>query len=201
VRDEFRDEIRRIHAETERTTLVLTHDPREALALADRLAVMDLGRIIQVGTPSEVYNRPADAFVAHLLGPTNLLQGQVEATDSRGEVVVRTTFGRIIGQANGQRHGGPLPPGTPVTLAIRPEALTIGPTVPPDSNRFAATVERLVFLGDVRQVHLRGPGDWPIVVLTLQSQSQTLREGQGLTLSVPPEHVVVLVGKYALPRS
>jgi ABC-type Fe3+/spermidine/putrescine transport system ATPase subunit len=205
VRDEFRDEIRRIHAETERTTLVLTHDPREALALADRLAVMDLGRIIQVGTPSEVYNRPADAFVARLLGPTNLLQGQVEAIDSRGEVVVRTTFGRLIGRTNGQGqaqgHGGPLPPGTPVTLAIRPEALTIGPTVPPDSNRIAATVERLVFLGDVRQVHLRGPGDWPIVALTLQSQSQTLREGQGLTLSVPPEHVVVLVGKYAVPRS
>ena len=51
VRDEFRDEIRRIHAETELTTLVLTHDPREALALADRLAVMDLGRVVQSGTP------------------------------------------------------------------------------------------------------------------------------------------------------
>ena len=57
-----------------------------------------------------------------------------------------------------------------------------------------------MFLGEVRQVHLRGPGDWPIVALALQSQSQGLREGQGLTLSFPPEHVVVLVGKYAGPR-
>jgi ABC-type Fe3+/spermidine/putrescine transport system ATPase subunit len=196
VRDEFRDEIRRIHAETELTTLVLTHDPREALALADRIAVMDLGRIIQAGSPHEVYNRPTDAFVARLLGPTNLLQGQVEGTDSRGELVVRTTFGRIIGQAT----SGPIPPGTPITLAIRPEALSVGQSVPPGSNRFAATVERLVFLGEVRQVHLRGPGDWPIVALTLQSQSHGLREGQSLTLSVPPEHVVVLPGKYAMPR-
>jgi len=196
VRDEFRDELRRVHAETELTTLVLTHDPREALALADRVAVMDLGRVIQSGTPHEVYSRPADAFVARLLGPANLFQGQVEGTDARGEVVVRTTFGRLIGHC----VGDPLPQGTPVTLSIRPESLAIGPNVPPDSNRFAATVERLVFLGETRQVHLRGPGDWPIIALTLQSQSQALREGQSLTLSVPPDQVVVLLGKYALPR-
>jgi ABC-type Fe3+/spermidine/putrescine transport system ATPase subunit len=196
VRDEFRDDIRRVHAETETTTLVLTSDAREALALADRLAVMDLGRIVQVGTPCEVYNRPSDAFVARFLGPINLLQGHVEATDSRGDVVVRTPFGRLIGQTS----AGPLPQGMPVTVAIRPEAMAIGPNVPPDSNRFPATVERLVFLGEVRQVHLRGPGDWPVMALTLQSQSHLLREGQGVTVSFPPELVVVLPGKYAMPR-
>jgi ABC-type Fe3+/spermidine/putrescine transport system ATPase subunit len=196
VREEFRDEIRRVHAETVLTTLVLTHDPQEALALADRIAVMDLGRIVQAGTPHEVYNRPADAFVARFLGPTNLLQGQVEGTDARGEVVVRTTLGRLIGHS----AGDPPPQGTPVTLSIRPEALSIGPHVPPDANRFAVAVERLVFLGAVRQVHVRGPGNWPIVALALQSQSQGLREGQSLTLSVPPEQVVVLLGKYATPR-
>ena len=170
--------------------------PREALALADRLAVMDLGRVIQSGTPQEVYNRPADAFVARLLGPANLFQGQVEGTDARGEVVVRTTFGRLIGQlrrrpARPRDSGDRLDP--PRVARDRPER-------PPDSNRFAATVERLVFLGEVRQVHLRGPGDWPIMALALQSQSQALREGQSLTLSVPPEQVVVLLGKYALGR-
>jgi ABC-type Fe3+/spermidine/putrescine transport system ATPase subunit len=196
VREELRDEIRRLHAETELTTLVLTHDPREALALADRIAVMDLGRIVQCGAPQEVYSRPADAFVARLLGPTNLFQGQVEGTDSRGEVVVRTTLGRLIGHTAGE----PPPQGTPVTLSIRPEALSIGPHVPHDANRFAATVERLVFLGEVRQVHVRGPGDWPIVALALESQSHALREGQSLTLSVPPDQVIVLLGKYAVPR-
>ena len=118
-RDEFRDEIRRLHAEAELTTLVLTHHRDEALALADRLAVMDLGKIVQVGTPAEVYNRPADAFVARLLGPTNLLQGQVAAIDSRGEVVVRTTIGRIVGRLCHRRSRRA---GTPVTLAIRPES-------------------------------------------------------------------------------
>jgi hypothetical protein len=90
--------------------------------------------------------------------------------------------------------------GSPVTVSIRPASLSRGTTSLPDANRFAATIERLVFLGEVRQVHLRGPGDWPVVALTLQSQSQNLREGQSLTISVPPELVVVLLGKYAVPR-
>jgi ABC-type Fe3+/spermidine/putrescine transport system ATPase subunit len=191
-RDELRDEIVRIRAEAEVSTLVLTADPREALALAERLAVMDLGRIVQVGTPHAVYNSPADAFVARFLGPANLLQGQVEGTDAHGELVVRTPFGRLIGRTS----AATVAPGTPVTVAIRPEALSLG-TVAPNSNRFPATIERLVFLGEVRQVHLRGPGDWPVVALALQSQSHSLREGQSVTLSVPPELVVVLLGKYA----
>jgi ABC-type Fe3+/spermidine/putrescine transport system ATPase subunit len=201
VRDELLDEIRRLHSEGGLTTLLLTNDPREALSLADRLAVMDLGRIIQSGPPSEVYNRPADAFVARFLGQTNLVQGQVEGTGAgaRGEIIVRTPFGRLVGQTSAPTVTD-LPIGTPVTVSIRPESLAIGATVPAGSNRFPATVERLVFLGEVRQVFLRGPGDWPVFALALQSLSQTLREGQSLTLSVPPEHVVVLPGKYAVPR-
>ena len=71
------------------------------MALADVLAVMDLGRIVQFGPAHELYNRPADVFVARLLGPTNLLQGQVEspAGDLRGEVIVRTPLGRLIAQS------------------------------------------------------------------------------------------------------
>ena len=207
VRDELRDEIRRVHEESGLTTLVLTNDPREALALADRLAVMDLGRVVQIGTPGDVYNRPADAFVARFLGPTNLIQGQVEGTGVRGEIIVRTPFGRLVGQTTSPSADGvgglslgpgALPGGTPVTVSIRPESLAIGTSVPSGSNRFPATVERLVFLGEVRQVHLRGPNDWPVQVLALQSLSRNLREGQSLTLSVPPEQVVVLPGKYAV---
>ncbi len=194
VRDEFLDEIRRVVAEVETTTLILTSDAREALAMADHLAVMDLGRIVQSGKPASVYNRPVDAFVARFLGPINLIQGQVESTDLRGGLVVRTPLGRLIGRAD----AGPLPSGSPVTIALRPEALGIGPNAPFDANRFAATVERLVFLGEVRQVHLRGPNDWPVTALALQSQSQGLREGQGLTVHVTPDHVVVLPAKYAL---
>ncbi len=195
-REDFWDDLRRLHTEAGVTTLVLTDDPVQALALADRLAVMDLGRIIQMGTPQELYNRPIDVFVARLLGPTNLLQGQVESlvVDHKGEVVVRTPLGRLVGQM----IPGQTPQGTPVTISVRPETLSMGPTIPTGWNRFPATIERITFRGDLRQIQARGPGDWPIAVSAIQSQSQNMREGQSLTLSVAPEHVVVLPGKFAV---
>jgi hypothetical protein len=84
-----------------------------------------------------------------------------------------------------------------VTVVIRPESLSIAPGVPSGSNRFAATVERQVFLGETRQIHLRGPGDWPVTALALQGLSRGLREGQSLTVSFPPESVLVLPSKFA----
>src|SRR5262249_46589276 len=92
AREECRDELRQVHSESGLTTLALTNDPAEALALCDGLAVMDLGRIVQFGPAQELYNNPVDVFVARLLGPTNLLQGQVESQtgDLRGEIIVRT---------------------------------------------------------------------------------------------------------------
>jgi ABC-type Fe3+/spermidine/putrescine transport system ATPase subunit len=196
ARQDCWDELRQVHGESGLTTLVLTDDPDEALALSHALAVMDLGRIVQFGPAHELYNRPADVFVARMLGPTNLLQGQVDSQsgDLRGEMIVRTPLGRLIAR----NFPGSPGQGTPVTISVRPETITAASTVPVGWNRFPATVERIVFRGEIRQVHARGPGDWPVLVSVLQSQSQGIREGQGLTLSVAPEHVVVLPGKFAL---
>ncbi len=162
VREECWDDLRRVHAETGVTMLVFTDNPLEALALADQLAVMDLGKILQCGTPQELYSRPIDVFVARLLGPTNLLQGQVESqmTEAKGEVVVRTPLGRLIGHMIPGQAG----PGAPVTISVRPETVSLGPTTPAGWNRFPATIERIIFRGELRQIHLRGPGDWPVVV-------------------------------------
>ena len=85
-----------------------------------------------------------------------------------------------------------------MTISIRPETLRLGPTIPPDWNRFPATIERIIFRGDTREIELRGPGDWPITARVLQSQFQGLREGQSLTLSVSPEFVTLLPGKFAV---
>jgi ABC-type Fe3+/spermidine/putrescine transport system ATPase subunit len=200
-REEAWEEIQRLRGELGITTLLLTRVVSEALAHADQLAVMDLGRILQSGPAQEVYNHPADAFVARFLGPTNLLQGHIDSagSDSRREVVVRTPLGRLVAKLAGSVPA--LLPGTPVTISIRPETLSLGPTVAPDWNRFPATIERIVFCGDIRQLELRGPGDWPVTARLLQSQSPGLREGQSLTLSVPPEFVTLLPGKFAVGNS
>jgi hypothetical protein len=83
-----------------------------------------------------------------------------------------------------------------VTIAIRPEALVLGGMIPSDSNRFPATIERLSFQGELRRVALRGPSDWPVNAVAIQSRSRHLREGQSLTLSVSPEYVVILPGAF-----
>lgn len=195
-REEALEDIRQVHAESAVTTLAFTDDPDEAMAMSDVLAVIDLGRIVQFGPAAELYGRPADVYVARLLGPTNLLQGQVDNLpgDPRSELIVRTPLGRLIAQGTNGLSG----PGAPVTISIRPECLTVAASVPAGWNRFPATVERIVFRGEIRQVHARGPGDWPILVSVLQGQAPAFREGQSLTVSVAPEHVVVLPGKFAL---
>jgi ABC-type sugar transport system ATPase subunit len=193
--EDFRGALRALRSIASVTTLVMTREIQGSLSLADRIAVMDLGRIVQVGSPHELYNRPLDVFVARFLGPVNLLQGQVDGIGpgSRSEVVVRTPVGRLVGWTGGS---GSLAPGAPVTIAIRPEALVLGGMIPSDSNRFPATIERLSFQGELRQVALRGPSDWPVHAVALQSQSRHLREGQSLTLSVSPEYVVILPGAF-----
>ena len=127
---------------------------------------MDLGRILQTGPPHELYNHPLDVFVARFLGPTNLLQGQIDSngSETRREVVVRTLLGRLVARAAG--GGSSLAQGTPVTISIRPETLSLGPSIPPDWNRFPATIERIFFQGAhppgrslaVRRLADHGPG-------------------------------------------
>jgi ABC-type Fe3+/spermidine/putrescine transport system ATPase subunit len=195
-REETWDEIRELRSELGITTLLLTRVVPEALAFPDRLAVMDLGRILQVGTPQDLYNHPANVFVARLLGPTNLFQGQIDGngSEARREVVVRTPLGRLIARAPVQD----MVRGTQVTVSIRPETIWLGPSIPADWNRFAATIERIVFRGEILQVSFRGSGDWPITAHLLQSQAPNLRAGQILTLAVSPEFVTLLPGKFAV---
>jgi ABC-type Fe3+/spermidine/putrescine transport system ATPase subunit len=196
ARAALREEIRRLHAERTGTIVVMTDDPRDALACADRLAVLDLGRVVQVGPPGELYNAPADTFVAQYLGPVNLLHGQIDSVDGRGEAVVRTPLGRLVGRLAGAEAEAAAV-GQPVTVAIRPESIELGSNVPARVNRFPATVERQAFLGELRRVYLRGPGDWPVEVLLLQAQGGELRQGQGVTACVPAGLVVVLPSRHA----
>lgn len=193
TRSEWRDELRRWHSEARTTTILMTSDPSEAFAMADRMAVLDLGRVLQVGPPSEVYARPSEPFVAQYLGPANVLQGRLESSDGGGGAVVRTPLGRLAGTAMAA-----LPPeGSPVVVVVRPESLAIGGGSATGTNRFPATVERLEFLGELRRVHLRGPNDWPIAALVLNGSGGSLHHGQGLTVSVPAAHVLILPSRLA----
>jgi putative spermidine/putrescine transport system ATP-binding protein len=136
VRVQLRDEIRRIQTELGTTTLFVTHDQEEALAVADRVAVMRDGRIEQIGTPEELYTTPATPFVAGFVGLSNRVPGEL----SGGVVMVHGEALPLLG--SGQADG-------PVLAYIRPEDIAIGDWGIP------ATVVSSSFLGSLRRTQLR----------------------------------------------
>jgi len=185
LRDEMREEVRRLHQETGLTMVYVTHDQKEALALADRLAVMDRGKIVQVGRPAEVYDRPANRFVAGFLGESNFLPGTLRAV-ADGKCIVDTELGTLeaVAPADG------LKPGKAVVCSIRPQALSL--VASDGSNRIAGTVEHLAFLGELLEVRVKTAADVSLNVVALPQQANRCRPGAIVTLSVSPEQVVVL---------
>jgi len=136
VRVQLRDEIRRIQTELGITTVFVTHDQEEALAVADRVAVMRDGVIEQIGTPEELYTTPRTPFVADFVGLSNRLAGE----HSKGKVTVQGTTLDLLGE--------PLPDG-PVTAYVRPEDVTFA------SRGIPATVVSSSFLGSLRRTQVR----------------------------------------------
>ena len=143
LRTEMRSEIRRICKKANTTTIYVTHDQKEALSIGDRIALMEQGKVVQIGTPAQLYNKPASRFVASFLGQTNLLPGRV-LHQERGLVRLKTPLGEIMAFANYM-----LAPS--VTLAIRPEQMKVvrsdGIRVMSDETEGALSAARNRFIG------------------------------------------------------
>ena len=143
LRERMRFELKKIQRDTGVTTVYVTHDQTEALALSHEIAVMNEGSIIQVGTPRDIYERPRSRFVADFIGRTNLLDAQVVCADGPGSFRVRTALGELrASSADG------LQAGEAVTLSIRPEDIELTEERPDGPNVCAGTVSAKVFLGD-----------------------------------------------------
>ena len=147
-------ELKRIQTEVGITFVYVTHDQEEALTMSDRIAVMHAGKVEQLGTPEELYDRPTTRFVADFIGSTNLLHGTIEA-DGR----VRLASGEIVPVA----HDG-FPSGTEVEISVRPEAIMLRPSG--TAGAIAATVEQAAYLGSTISYQLRTSGGLPLTVLS-----------------------------------
>ncbi|MDB5415698.1 MAG: attA2 [Rubritepida sp.] len=145
LRESLQLEVRRLQRRLRLTTLFITHDQEEALIMSDRIAVMDKGRIQQLGTPSEVYDFPVSRFVADFIGESNLIEGTAQGT----EVYVPGFGALTLPQA---------PASGPVTLLLRPEALRLGAEAQAAPCRAQATVLETVFLGLSVKLRLRPEG-------------------------------------------
>jgi spermidine/putrescine transport system ATP-binding protein len=170
------------------TFLYVTHDQEEALTMSDRVAVMNHGKIAQVGAPEEVYNEPADAYVADFLGVSNLMDAEVEPGGARqgccrlrlGDFLVEAGAGRI--DATGA-----------VKVAIRPERIHLHPHGEAGANRVPGMVERLVFLGSTTQIFVRLGTGAPLQAL-IRNDGPAIGYSQGTPVSVelPPDALRVL---------
>lgn len=144
LREELRDEIRRLHQATGLTMLYVTHDQAEALVLADRIVVMQEGKIQQVGTPEEIYERPATEFVARFIGRCNVLHGKLLPS---GQVDIGGILITAINRAPDVRVGDE------IAVTVRPHSLSLEPltcTTKNSSNCFVARVEQQAYLGEFR---------------------------------------------------
>jgi ABC-type Fe3+/spermidine/putrescine transport system ATPase subunit len=142
IRVQVRAEIRRLQRELGITTIYVTHDQEEALSLSDRVAVMRDGRVLQVGSPRELYERPRTRFVADFVGTNNLLPGEVESGAGDGDLVVRTALGPLRAIRGAAVAGR-------CVLAVRPENVSLGPVAAGDGtrNRVAGRVSLVSYLG------------------------------------------------------
>ena len=147
LRLEMRTEIRRVCKEFKLTTVYVTHDQKEALSIADRMAVLDGGNILQVGTPREVYQRPNCRTVANFIGETDFLPGKVLGRDG-SFLVVETAVGRFSGLPGDPAQAPAL--GDAVTVSIRPECWELH-REPQPSNVVKGLIGESVYLGDVAQ--------------------------------------------------
>ncbi len=190
LRIELRGEIRRICKSSGITTVYVTHDQKEALSMADRIAVMDMGRVVQVGTPADVYRRPASRFVAEFLGETNFIEGRVESAGA-GSVRVATAAGPITA-ATGRSHA----PGERVIVSIRPESVRLGDQAA--TNALDAEIAETVYLGELAQHTLRLSGGVTLRASELNPAGPDPgRLGSRVAVSVAPQDVVVLPHEHA----
>jgi ABC-type Fe3+/spermidine/putrescine transport system ATPase subunit len=148
LREQLQLEIKRVHREREISVLYVTHDQDEALTMSDRIAVFNHGRIEQIGTPEELYDRPATRFVAGFIGDTNLLSGRTVGVFD-GVCEVETAAGR----ARAATHQA-LAAGTAVTLAVRPERIVLS-AAHQDTPGIDGTITDVIFMGTARKYVVR----------------------------------------------
>lgn len=179
LRDQVRLEIRRIQRDFGLTAIYVTHDQAEALAMSDRVFVMNQGRIEQADTPEQLYGSPRTSFVADFIGNANILEADVASASEDGRVELETPLGRLLAKS-------PTPPvASRVRICWRPEHADLAAK---GDNSFSARVTHRAFQGHFTDLHLEGTGK----PFRIQTGRADIREGDLLTFSIDPSRIVLL---------
>jgi ABC-type Fe3+/spermidine/putrescine transport system ATPase subunit len=182
----MRLEIKELQRRLGITSVYVTHDLEEALAISDRIIVMRDGVIEQIGSPAEIYDRPRNTFVADFVGSANLIRGRRRPDlEQEGRIVLETPGGAIVhGAGHGRGVGGD------ALFSVRTVHLRLARERPATAvNVWPATVRRRVFQGDFTQYHVEWDGR-PLVAR--QVTTDPVDEGDAVYLMVDPRHCVLL---------
>ena len=192
LREQMRGELKRIQAEWGVTTIYVTHDQAEAMAISDRIAVMNQGLIVQVGPPAEIYDLPRSEFVAGFIGRTNMLRGRLEAAvEAGGFGAVATDIGRIrcrfsAGKAAGQE----------ITFVVRPENIELsragGSVGSGRENTAEGQVLARVYLGDVAEYTIDLDGRQRLIARAQPGIG--IGPGERVRIALPADRTVAICG-------
>ena len=187
LRVEMRGEIRQLQQALGITALYVTHDQEEALAISDRIAVMRAGALEQIGPPTEIYHRPASAFVAEFMGVTNLLTGTV-----LGNAGGRLRIG--VGGLELVAQGGTVAKDSRVSLSLRPEALRLlarDEAPPAGWARVEAVISRIELLGATTRVECIAAGDLALRLAFIDLLPSAITPGATIALAYDPDRIAV----------
>lgn len=184
LRKEMQIELKRMQTETGITFIFVTHDQEEALTMSDRIAVMSSGQILQIGTPTEIYEHPTRRFVADFIGETNFLEGEVQAQGNAN--ALRLDSGGVVALDNGASGSQGR-----TTIAVRPERVKLGAA---DEGGLPGVVENVVYFGTDTTYHVRLEGDTPFTVRVQNQQGSRhpFVTGDRVGVGIPPDAAQVL---------
>ena len=174
LREFLRDEIRRVLDRTGITAVFVTHDQAEAFAVADRVALMNRGRIVQIGSPKDLYQHPASRFVAEFFGECNFIKGR-RGTASGDILSVETPTGRVLVRRNALPDDA-----QDLLVAVRPEQMfVVSPDVSVDVNRVSGRLSRMQYLGSITKLEVELT-DGSILKVDLQRAPENLAPGRAI---------------------
>jgi iron(III) transport system ATP-binding protein len=189
LREKMRFELKRLQRELKITTVYVTHDQAEALALSHRIAVMHEGRIAQIGGPRDIYERPVNGFVADFVGNTNFIDGQVVSVSGSpgaegSTCLVRTEIGDVVVSSS-----QPVQPDQRVSLSVRPEDVELTEVRPSGGNVWEARVDQKVFLGEAIDFQVKVGGR---TLLSRRHPTLRTKVGESIFVQLTPDKCVLL---------
>jgi iron(III) transport system ATP-binding protein len=192
LREQMRGEVRKLQRRLAITSVYVTHDQSEAMALSDRIVVMEAGRVQQEGAPLTIYARPANRFVADFIGRVNFLEGEVTSVGSdRIRVNVRGRYLDVPLQQADVRVG------EAVSLVVRPETIRLAPVSAVGAETFTGTIRRVVYLGSTAEYEIDWDGTTLLVIGGSPLEHGLLPEGARVAFDFPAATAHVLPHQHA----